>query len=121
MTKPNLSTMPNPDLIREFTELALQQSYAEAREDFARFRVLYDLMQDVADELKVRNSRHLLVSLYEHPNLWVRYKAAVHSLIVLPQEARAVLEDLKAKKLYPAAADAFGVLRALDDGSFLPK
>ena len=121
MTRPDLSTMPTPDLVREFTEIAVQQSYAEAREDFARFRILYDLMQVVADELKARNARHFLSSLYEHPNLWVRYKAAVHTLIVMPQEARAVLEDLKAKKLYPAAADAYGLLDALDNGSFVPK
>jgi Domain of unknown function (DUF2019) len=120
MTKPDLSTMPTPDLVREFIEIALQQSYAEAREDFKRFRELYDSMTIIAEELKTRHARHELAILFDHPNLWVRYKAAVHTLAILPEEARSVLEDLKAKRLQPAAAHAFGLLRALDNGSYVP-
>jgi hypothetical protein len=40
MSAVDFSTMPNPDLVREFVEIALQMSYAELRDENERYNDL---------------------------------------------------------------------------------
>lgn len=120
MSSLNLSQMPGPDLVREFEEISLQMSYAELMGDLRRTRKLYKLQVLVVNELKARGRRDLLLPLLKHQNRWIRLQAAKRTLAVAPQEARRVLEELRALKLQPEAGYAGMTLFALDKGFFVP-
>ena len=116
MKTPDLSNMPTPDLIREFTELAIQQSYAEAKGEQEKLNNFLFLMFDVVKELKARNSRDHLAVLFEHPVPFVRMQAACSAYNAIPDKARPVLEALYARKLQPEAGWSGMTLAAHDKG-----
>jgi hypothetical protein len=47
-------------------------------------------------------------------------KAAIHTLAVAPAEARAQLQAIAEAHWFPQTADAAGMLRALDEGRYVP-
>jgi hypothetical protein len=120
MTAIDLSTMPNPDLVREFVEIALQMSYAELRDQHERYGDLYKLQSMVANELKARGARDLLLPLLNDKRRPIRLFAALETLAVSPAKARETLEALRALKLYPETAMAASALQRLDEGFFVP-
>jgi hypothetical protein len=61
-----------------------------------------------------------VLTLYDHPNMQVRVKAAIKTLGVAPEAARKVLEAIRASKWQPQAMDAGMILRGLDDGEYKP-
>lgn len=79
-------------------------------------------MKAIEEELIAHpgDRRTALLPLFDHPNAQVRLKAALAKLAVLPDEARETLEILDENKEFPQAADARGMLEALDDGSYQP-
>ncbi len=104
--KPDLSKMPTPDLIREFTELAVQQGIAAVWLDVHRSKKLYRLTELVTEELKARGELSKLSTLFDHDDLWVRFRAAVWVKPVMPIEACAILQELKENAPQQLAAEA---------------
>jgi hypothetical protein len=117
-----LQDMTADQLVKLFESIALQQDEALLRNELTRFNSLYRQMNEVENELRVRagDQRHLLVSLYDHPNAQVRLKAAARSLAVVPAQARRLLEVIANSQQYPQAGDAGMLLAGLDDGTFRP-
>jgi len=89
---------------------------------YAKYNRLYDQMKSVEAELSRHdgNQRLALLSLLYHPNPQVRPKAAIASLAVAPEEAREALQNISDRNEYPQAADARGMIEALDDGTYKP-
>jgi hypothetical protein len=110
------------ELVERFVDIAIAQDHASIRQETSKYNRLYDQMEDVEAELKGRDGdqRRVLLSLYEHPNAQVRLKAAIATLAVAPESARAVLKGIIDRNEYPQAADARGMMRALDEGTYTP-
>ncbi len=90
------------------------------RLDSRRYNKFYDKMVNVRSILIERNERHLLTKLYTHPDSHVRFQAAMATLVVFPEQARAVLERIADRNEWPSDGDARGILRSLDQGTFVP-
>jgi hypothetical protein len=114
--------MTVPQLVERFAAIALEQYEARLDDEYARYNRLYDRMAAVIAELKGRpaDQRRALIPLLDHANPQVRLKSAVATLALAPERSRRVLQDLVDEKEYPEAADAFGMLRALDKGTYVP-
>jgi hypothetical protein len=110
------------ELVEYFVAIAVVQDKAMRQDDHAKYNRLYGEMDAVERELKQRtgDQRRALISLHEHPNAQVRLKAAIATLALAPDAARQALEIISAREEYPQAADARGMIRAVDDGSFIP-
>lgn len=115
-------TMRTDQLVHRFEQVCIVQEDALLDDAFKRYRHLFDEMRVIVEELRSRpgDQRTALLPLYEHPNRQVRIKAAIHTLALAPEAARAVLEQIKAAQWYPQALDAGMMLRPLDDGSYKP-
>jgi CHASE3 domain sensor protein len=122
MNRIALTNLSVEELVERFTAIALEQSEASRLDNIRKYNKLYDRMEEVRQELKSRNGdrRDALSGLMQHPNAQVRLKAAITVMALFPEAARRTLQDIVDKKEYPEAADAFGMLRALDDGSYRP-
>jgi len=77
----------------------------------------------VEDALKSRNGdqRRALLPLFLHPNAQVRLKAATATLALAPEAARQTLQIISDRQEYPQAADARGMMRAVDKGRYVPE
>ena len=117
-----LQHMTVEQLAERFANIALEQYRAIIMEKNAAYRRLYSQMENVRQELKNRpgDQRRVLAPLLNHHNAQVRLKAAITLLAVEPDAARQALNFIKDTKEFPQAADAFGMIRALDDGSYVP-
>lgn len=122
MKRKTLGTISGTELVERFLEIALEQDNAILMDEIARYNRLYGRMEEVKEELKRRpgDLRRALVALYDHPNAQVRLKAAIATLAVAPESARSVLQDISDQNEYPQAADARGMMRALDEGAYKP-
>jgi hypothetical protein len=123
MRKPSkLKSMSVDQLVERFTMLSLAQDQALLMDELAKFSRLFDQIEAVADELKSRkgDQRRALLSLYRHPNIQVRLKAAKTTLAVAPEAARQELRAIANSREYPQAGDAGMCLRNLDEGIFKP-
>ena len=91
-------------------------------DEIAKYNRLFDQMEAVEEELKVRggDQRQALLGLYDHPNGHVRLKAAKATLAVAPEAARRALQSIIDRREYPHALDAGMTIRALNDGTFVP-
>lgn len=117
-----LQDMPTAMLVERFVAIALAQDHALLEGNTKRFNSLYDEMDAVDAALKARDGdqRSALRPLCRHPNAQVRLKAAISILAVAFDLARETLELIVAQREYPQSADARGMLRALDEGRFIP-
>lgn len=122
MKRKTLGTISGTELVERFLEIALEQDNAILMDEIARYNRLYGRMEEVKEELKRRpgDLRRALVALYDHPNAQVRLKAAIATLAVAPGSARSVLQEISDRNEYPQAADARGMMRALDEGRYKP-
>ncbi|NDV86095.1 DUF2019 domain-containing protein [Aurantimonas aggregata] len=77
----------------------------------------------LVDELRLRkgDQRRVLRTLFDHIKPQVRLNAAIATLAVLPDEARETLRLIHARREYPQAADAIGLLNALERGTYIPE
>jgi hypothetical protein len=109
-------------LVERFLTIALEQYEAILDGRYAKYNRLYDQMKSVEAELKRHDGdqRLALLSLLNHPNPQVRLKAAIANLAVAPDEAREALQNISDRNEHPQAADARGMMEALDDGTFKP-
>jgi hypothetical protein len=117
-----LQDMPTATLVERFVAVALAQDHALLEGSTDRFNSLYDEMNAINAELKSRagDQRSALRPLCKHPNAHVRLKAAISILAVAFDLARETLELIVAQREYPQSADARGMLRALEEGTFIP-
>ncbi len=117
-----ISNLSVTELVEKFTAIAVAQDEALLMDEIGKYNRLYDQMGAVAKELKSRagDQRQALLSLYDHHNAQVRLNAAIATLAVAPDAARRVLQRISDWQEYPQAADARGMMRALDDGTFRP-
>ena len=121
MIKASTDTLSPQELVAQFESLALRQHQANFEDDTPTFNKIYARMTKIVNELRSRpgDQRRVLVPLLAHANAWVRYKAAVNTLVVAPGEARVVLEQLALKSNNEfATAYARGTVQALDKGTF---
>ena len=79
-------------------------------------------MQRVIAELKAKpgDQRRASLPLLSLFNVQVKQMVANTLLGIAPIPARRALEEVKASGIQPQCGDASGMLRALDDGSFIP-
>ncbi|MBI4275957.1 MAG: DUF2019 domain-containing protein [Rhizobiales bacterium] len=117
-----LSEITVDQLVQRFTVIALDQHRAILDDDNAKFTRLYRQMEAAELELKTRigDQRRALLRLHNHQNAQVRLTAAIATLAVAPDAARRVLQNINDRAEFPQAADALGMIRALDDGTYVP-
>jgi hypothetical protein len=122
MTSIALSKMSVEQLLARFADIGVAQDEALLGNETGRFNRLFQSMRDIVQELKERpdDQRRALLSLYTHPDMQVRLKAAKNTLAVAPNEARKVLEEISASGWQPQAGDAGMSLWNLDRGVFKP-
>jgi len=118
-----LSKMPLDKLVDRFEKSCLEQYDASMNFNNSRYNRAFAAMMAVANELRSRpgDQRRSLVSLYDHPNEQVRLKAAIHTLALFSDDAREVLQKLVDDRIFPQSADASGMLRGLDEGTYVPE
>jgi len=109
-------------LVEWFAALAIKQHKALQRDEIAHYNRLFGQVSGIVDELKCRDGdqRKALMVLFSHPNPQVRLMAANETLAVAPQEARRMLEVIRATEVAPQGPDAGMSLWALDEGIFKP-
>jgi hypothetical protein len=110
------------ELVGRFVDLGIAQDKAELYGEISKYNRFFKEMTAVDEELRARGreARLALLTLYDHPNMQVRVKAAIKTLGVAPEAARKVLEAIRASKWQPQAMDAGMILRGLDDGEYKP-
>ncbi len=122
MKETKLQGMTEDQVFDFFIALALAQDKALLRNEYAKFNRLFDEMEAVEQELKVRpgDQRHALLRLYEHPNAQVRLKAVKATLAVAPVAGRRMLKIIAESREYPQAGEAGMSILNLDRGIFKP-
>lgn len=122
MTRAKLHDMTVAQLVDRFEAIALAQDEAILYDEHGKYNRLYDEMDLVKEELKSRagDQRRALLPLLTHSNAQVRLKATIATLALAPNEARRTLQSIIDGKEYPEAADAWGMLEALDEGRYKP-
>lgn len=118
----NLDRASVDDLSDLFASIAVKQNAALESFRSAEYNRLYGLMEKVQAQLKSRDGdqRRVLLSLYNHPNPTVRFKAAMATLVFAPREAREVLQLIKDREEFPIAMNASQMLGAIDEGRYIP-
>jgi Domain of unknown function (DUF2019) len=102
--------------------MGVQQDKALLEDETAKFNRLFDQMESIKVELKRRtgDQRRALLTLFNHPNMQVRLKAAKGTLGVAPVEAKQMLKTIADSGWQPQAGDAGMCLWNLDRGVFVP-
>ena len=110
-------------MVERFEAVALEQFDANWKLQTARYNRLYKEMVEIRAELKSRNGdqRRALIPLMESNNMQVKLMTANTLLAVAPDRARKALESVRDYGQLPQAADASGMLEAIDNGSFVPE
>lgn len=123
MTKKDYRSYSVGQLIQAFLDVSLSQSHAVDEDDHGRYNRLVDDYLALVDELRLRkgDQRRVLRTLFNHIKPQVRLNAAIATLAVLPDEARETLRLIHARREYPQAADAIGLLNALERGTYIPE
>jgi hypothetical protein len=121
MRAPLVAGLTVEELVARFTAIAIAQDEALLYSDTSKYNRLYDEMDEIDKELRSRgtDARLALAGLYNHPNLQVRMKAAVHTLAIRA-DAREVLQAISDSRELPQAFHAGMTLRAIDRGIFKP-
>jgi hypothetical protein len=122
MKHPQIKGLSTDQLVNRFVEISMAQYQAIEMEENEKYRKLYQEMEDVRVELRSRpgDQRMALRPLLEHPNPQVRLKAAITLLALLPDSARRTLQLISDRNEFPQAADALGMMRALENGTYVP-
>jgi PP-loop superfamily ATP-utilizing enzyme len=120
--KSDFKRMDVDQLVEEFTRIALEQYDANLVDNVSKYNRLFRRMEELEKELKYRrgDERRALIPLCDHRNVQVRLRAAIAVLALAPERARQTLEQIKELNDFPATANAFGMLRALDRGTYVP-
>ena len=110
------------NLVEQFLSVALAQYDAIYVLDNQKYNRLYARMQEIRNQLRHMDGdqRRALLPLLAHPNVQGKQMAANTLLGVAPIPARRALEEVRDSGILPQCGDASGMIRALDDGSFIP-
>lgn len=116
------STTSVQELVERFIAIAVAQQHAIDDYQTTRYNRLYDRMEEIECELKSRDGdqRMVLLPLLESRHLQVRLKAAIALLAVAPVRARKTLQGVRDFAMMPQSIDAIMMLKALDDGFYVP-
>ena len=122
MNPSSLHDMSVDVLVEHFLSMALKQDKALLLDEITKYNRLYDEMEVVEGELKIRegDQRRALLPLLGHANVHVRLKAAIATLAVDLKAAQEALHKISDRDEYPQAAEARGVIQALDEGRVRP-
>lgn len=122
MKRNRFAEMSNGELVERFTTMALEQDEALLMDEIGKYNKIYDQMEAVKQELKVRegDKRRVLLPLLDHRNAQVRLKAAIATLAIEPEAARQALQKIVDQKEFPQAGSAGSMLDALDEGRYVP-
>ena len=122
MNRIKLQNSTVEQLIAQFLDIALRQHEAMRRNRNSEYNRLFDQMEAVEQELRKRtgDQRRALLPLLDHPNPQVRLKSAIATLSIAPVMARQTLQTISDREEYPEAVDAREMMRALDEGRFIP-
>jgi uncharacterized protein DUF2019 len=122
MKRTKLENMTVDQLVERFDAIGLDQDTALAMGATAKFNRLFDEMEIVENELKVRDGdqRRALLRLYDHPNAQVRLNAVKATLVLAPEAARRMLQAIADSNEFPQAGDAGMTLVNLERGIFKP-
>ena len=117
-----VSALSTTQLVEKFIETAITQGDALLVWDTRTYNHLYDKMLDIERELKSRpgDQRSVLLSLLSHPNIAVRWKAAVATLMIAPTAAREALYSVATAQYMPISGHASSTLHYYDNGTFSP-
>ena len=117
-----LDTASVESLVTLFETSAVQQNAALENSRSAEYNRLYELMEEVQAQLKLRDGdqRRALLPLYHHTNPTVRLKAAMATFALVPRDARNALQTIKDRKEFPIAMNASQMLSAIDEGRYIP-
>ena len=123
MSAANLAGQTTPQLVEQFRILALAKGEANVGGEIAKFTRLYWRLDAIEKELRSRagDQRSALVELYRHPNPQVRLEAAMATLAVFPDEAKAALQMIIDRNEFPQAGDAGFTLLNISEGQFTPE
>lgn len=117
-----LSSLSTDQLVARFTEIALAQHNALIGGEIRLFNRLFKKMTAIESELQSRpgDQRSALLSLLDHADIGVRWKASTATLAVAPQAARRTLEAVAKSGEMPIAGHAGMNLRFFDARSSKP-
>lgn len=123
MSAMDIADQTVPQLAEQFEVLALEKSNAINEGRNAKYNRLYWRLNAVEKELRARqgDQRRSLAPLYDHPNPQVRLDAAMATLVIFPDEARAALQMIIDRREFPQAIDAGFTLLYLKEGRFTPE
>lgn len=109
------------ELVALFETITTEQCDASWCWQASRYNRLFGQMVAICDELKSRagDQRLALLPLLQSENVQVRLMAAIQLLALAPDQARSALESVVASGYMPQVADARGMLRALDEGTYV--
>lgn len=118
MTTYILHDMSDDTLANLFRDVAEQQYYAIQMGENRKYTKFYRDMDAIARELRRRDAdgRRLLARFFRDSNPQVRLMCAAAALTVLPEQARATLQELHDSKEFPQAADAGMFVDSFDEG-----
>lgn len=122
MKSAQVTAVPTDQLVTLFESVAEKQFQAAEDSKSLNYNRLYRQMTIIVDELKGRegDQRHALLRLRTHENDQVRLKASIHTLAIDYEGSRSVLQALADRGLFPTGMDAKGILRALNEGRYVP-
>lgn len=111
------------ELVALFETITTEQCDASWCWQASRYNRLFGQMVAICDELKSRDDdqRLALLPLLQSQNVQVRLMAAIQLLALAPQQARDALEGVIASGYMPQVAEARSMLRALDEGTYVPQ
>ena len=123
MKKPSLQSQSVTELIAAYERIGIQQDDALLADKMSTYNKLYKAQRELMNELRSRgfDSRAQITKFLDHPNIQVRLHAAIDSLVVAPEAARAVLQEIRLSRIAPQCIDAGFIIIGLDDGSYTPK
>ena len=123
MKKPSLQSQSVTELIAAYERIGIQQDDALLADKMSTYNKLYKAQRELMNELRSRgfDSRAQITKFLDHPNIQVRLHAAIDSLVVAPEAARAVLQEIQFSRIGPQCIDAGFIIIGLDDGSYTPK
>ena len=123
MKKPSLQSQSVTELIAAYERIGIQQDDALLADKMSTYNKLYKAQRELMNELRSRgfDSRAQITKFLDHPNIQVRLHAAIDSLVVAPEAARAVLQEIRFSRIGPQCIDAGFIIIGLDDGSYTPK
>ena len=118
----DLRSLSDAAIVARFEHLCIQQYDAMERDDDNSANRLIWKLYDLENELKSRlgDQRHLLKTLFGHPNKQIRLSAAQANLAIDYIAARQELQAIADSKWYPRAAEASFTLRNIDAGLYRP-